>query len=301
VASYLDNIVQPDQRYGYEDLVINLRELQERYPFISMEIIGNSVMGKNIYAIRLGGGKKEVLYSADWHANEDLTGPLLMKFIEDYAKAYSQGTTLNGYDVKYLFTNMSIWLVPMVNPDGVELVQKGITPEHPFYEIVLGINNGSLNFSGWSANIRGVDLNHQWPADWEKENAKSPQIPSPKKYGGSAPLTEPEAIAVYNFTKSHDFQTVLAFHSQEEVIYWGFKGLEPASSAQIVNRFAVLTAYTPVRTAESAAGYKDWFIQEYQKAGFTVEVGLGKNPLPMTQFPKIYQENLSMLLEAPLL
>ena len=65
MASYLDNIVQVDQRYGYEDLVNNLRELQERYPFIFVEIIGNSVMGKNIYAIRLGGGKKEVLYSAD--------------------------------------------------------------------------------------------------------------------------------------------------------------------------------------------------------------------------------------------
>ena len=295
------DIVQTNKEYGYQDLVNDISALQERYPFIVTKAIGSSVMGKSIYAIRLGRGNKEIFYSADWHANEYLTGPLLMKFIEDYAKAYSQNRTLNGYDVRYLFDNVSIWLVPMVNPDGVELVQEGKFKDYPFYESVLRINNGSSDFTGWTANIRGVDLNHQWPADWEKEAARSPQVPSPKKYGGTAPLTEPETIAVYNFTGNHNFRTVLSFHSQEEVIYWGFKGSEPPESAQIANRFAVLTGYTPVRMANSSAGYKDWFIQEYRRPGYTIEVGIGVNPLPVTQFPKIYRENLSMLLEAPLL
>jgi len=295
------DIVQTNQEYGYADFVSDIQGLTARYSFIHTEVIGQSVMGKNIYAIRLGVGEKEIFYSADWHANEYLTGPLLMKFIEDYARAYEQNRTLNGYDVRYLYNNMSIWLVPMVNPDGVELVQEGITPDHPFYQTVMQINNWSSDFRGWSANIRGVDLNHQWPADWEEEAARSPQQPSPRKYGGPRPLSEPEAQALYQFTRSHDFRMALAFHSQGEVIYWGYKGIEPPESATIVNRFAVLTGYTPIRTAESAAGYKDWFIQEYRKPGFTVEVGIGVNPLPITQFPKIYRENLSLLLEAPLL
>ncbi len=295
------DIVQTNQEYTYQDFEDDLLELQQKYTFINREIIGSSVMGKNIYAIRLGIGQKEVFYSGNWHANEYLTGPLLMKFIEDYAKAYEEKTLLRGYDVDYLFNNTSIWIVPMVNPDGIDLVFEGITPDHPYYSFVLNVNNGSKDFSYWTANIRGVDLNHQWPANWEMENERSPQLPSPRKYGGPYPLSEPETVAIYNFTQNHNFRMVLAFHSQGQVIYWGYEDLEPEESEDIVNRFAVLTGYTPEKGAYSAAGYKDWFIQEYRRPGFTIEVGTGTNPLPISQFQTIYRNNLSLLLEAPLL
>ncbi|HEX7065860.1 MAG TPA: LysM peptidoglycan-binding domain-containing protein [Bacillales bacterium] len=294
-------IVQTNQEYGYVDLVEDLTALQNRYSFIHVEVIGQSVMGKNIYAIRLGEGPKEVFYSGAWHANEWLTTPVLMKFVEQYAQAYQNNQALQGYDIQYLFNNMSIWLVPLVNPDGVELVQEGITPSHPFYEEVLQINNGSRNFSDWTANIHGVDLNHQWPAAWEEEAATSPDHPSPSHYGGPYPLSEPETQAVAEFTRNHDFRMVLAYHSQGQVIYWGFRGLAPEESEGIVERFAVLSGYEPVRLAGSGAGYKDWFIQEYRRPGFTIEVGLGKNPLPISQFDGIYRRNLPVLLEAPLL
>lgn len=294
-------IVQIDRKYSYQDLVSNLETLKAEYPFIYIETIGKSVLGKTIYAIRLGVGDKRVFYTADWHANEYLTGPLLMKFIEDYAMAFSTNKTLMGYDIKYLYSNTSIWLVPMVNPDGVGLVLEGITSENPDYAEVLKINNNSSDFSQWTANIRGVDLNHQWPAEWEEEVARSPQISSPKRYGGQKPLTEPEAIAIYNFTVKHNFVMVLAFHSQGEEIFWGFNGLEPKESEAIANRFAILSGYTPKNAAGSSAGYKDWFIQEYKRPGFTIEIGNGMNPLEVDQFPKIYRENLPLLLEAPLL
>ncbi|OEF99911.1 hypothetical protein BHF71_07325 [Vulcanibacillus modesticaldus] len=294
-------IVQTNHEYGYKDMVADLIALKKKYPFLHYEEIGNSVMGKTIYAIRLGKGDKMIFYSADWHANEYLTAPLLMKFVEDYAKHYEQKRTLNGYDINYLFNNVTIWLVPMVNPDGVELVQEGITPDHPYYQSVLKINNGSRDFREWTANIRGVDLNHQWPADWENVNARSPQVPSPSKYGGYRPLTEPEVRAIYNFTKGNDFSMVIPFHSQGREIFWGFKGLEPKESVKIVNRFAVLTGYIPVRNAYNGAGFKDWFIQEFRRPGFTVEVGKGLNPLSISKFSMIYRNNLSLLLEAPLL
>ncbi len=288
------------QRYSYKDLVANIEELKKHYPFIHLEVIGHSVMGKNIVAIRLGVGAKELFYSGDWHANEYLTAPLLMTFVEDFAKAYANHNTLRGIDVQKIYQNTSIWIVPMVNPDGIELVQEGINPDHPFYETVLKINEGFQHFDGWSANINGVDLNHQWPADWEEEAAVSPQKPSPRKYGGERPLSEPETQAIYSFTKRHNFRMVLAFHSQGEVIYWGYKGFETKDSEHIVNQFSTITGYIPERVADSSAGYKDWFVQEYVRPGFTVEVGYGTNPLPFSQFKQIYSTNLELLLKAPL-
>jgi g-D-glutamyl-meso-diaminopimelate peptidase len=297
----VNNIVQTSQEYGYDDVTRDLQRLKQRYPFIEYQSIGKSVMGKELWAARLGSGPKKVFYSASWHANEWITTPLMMKFIEDYAEAYRIGSQLLGYDVNYLFNNATIWIVPMVNPDGVELVQEGITPVHPYFEEVLGINNGSWQFDYWTANIRGVDLNHQWPAGWEIEDARSPQEPSPRKYGGPRPLTEPETIAVYEFTQREDPDLVLAYHSQGQVIFWGYQDLAPPDSERIVRRFAQLSGYAPVELAESYAGYKDWFVQEYQRPGFTVEVGVGTNPLPISQFPTIYNNNLAILLEAPLL
>jgi g-D-glutamyl-meso-diaminopimelate peptidase len=183
----------------------------------------------------------------------------------------------------------------------VELSLLGIDVAHPHYQDVMTINNGSANFVGWTANIRGVDLNHQWPALWEEEAKTSPQAPAPRHYGGPYPLSEPEAQAVYEFTNKHDFLGVLAYHSQGQVIFWGFQHLEPPGSEAIVRRMQTVSTYAPIHTADSFAGYKDWFIQQYRRPGYTVEVGAGVNPVPLEQFDSIYNQNQPILLEVPLL
>ena len=45
----------------------------------------------------------------------------------------------------------------------------------------------------------------------------------------------------------------------------------------------------------SFAGYKDWFLQQYQRPGYTIEAGIGENPLPISQFNEIYRDNLGIL------
>ncbi|MBT2717827.1 hypothetical protein J7I90_17890 [Bacillus sp. ISL-57] len=158
-------------------------------------------------------------------------------------------------------------------------------------------NNGSEDFSGWKANINGVDLNDQFPAEWELEQARNNVTePGPANYPGEGPLTQPEAIAMSELTKKRDFGKVLAFHTQGEVIFWGFEGLEPPESETIVNEFARVSGYEPVKSANSYAGYKDWFIQDWRRPGFTVELGKGTNPLPISQFDEIYQKSLGIFL-----
>ena len=74
----------------------------------------------------LTNGPKKVFYSASFHANEWITSVLLMKFIEDYANSYVENTSLYGYSIRNLFNSVSIFLMPMVNPDGVILIFTGI-------------------------------------------------------------------------------------------------------------------------------------------------------------------------------
>ncbi|MBO8163344.1 MAG: LysM peptidoglycan-binding domain-containing protein [Brevibacillus sp.] len=295
--SFPREIVIPREDYGYDEMMADLEALVQQYPFLAMTTIGQSVLGRSIPAVRLGVGPKEVHYNASFHANEYITTSVLMKFIEEYAQALAENRSIGRFHIPTLYNQTSLWIVPMVNPDGVELVLEGITPANPYFEEVLAINGGSRSFSGWKANIRGVDLNDQFPANWEEEAARrAPDGPAPRDYPGPAPLSEPESQAMAQFTRDHDFRLIIAFHTQGEVIYWGYRGLEPPEAEQIVRRFAEVSGYLPIRDVESDAGYRDWFIQEYRRPGFTVELGKGVNPLPFEQFWNIWGKTIGILL-----
>ncbi len=290
-------IVDTATDYGYQEMVRDIRLLQQCYPFIEVYDIGKSVMGKSIPGIKLGRGERIIHYNGAFHANEWITSALLMKFVEDYARAYDQRDTFRGYDIPQLFEETSLWIVPMVNPDGVELVLEGVTPSHPYYRELLDWNDGSYQFAYWKANIRGVDLNDQFPAHWEAEkNRRSPQGPSSRDYTGKAPLTEPEAQAMAAFTRNHSFHLTMAFHSQGEEIYWNYRDHEPDRSEQLAAHLAKVSGYQAIKLTGSDAGYKDWFIQEFRRPGFTIEVGRGVNPLPISMFPEIYGRAASIML-----
>lgn len=77
--------------YTYDILSLNIMSLSSKYPFLKTGNIGESVMGKNIPYIKIGSGNIQVLYVAGTHANEWITCPILMKFVEDYLDAYSNG------------------------------------------------------------------------------------------------------------------------------------------------------------------------------------------------------------------
>lgn len=278
--------------------------LAKRYSFLQTGSIGRSVMGRELPYIRIGAGEKQVFYNASFHANESITTPLLLWFAEEYARAYAQGGALYGVSAEQLFAEYQLYLVPMVNPDGVDLVN-GFLTNGMYYRGAREIaeNYPAIPFpDGWKANIRGVDLNLQFPAGWENAReikyAQGYTTPAPRDYVGSAPLTAPESAAIYEFTRAHDFSLILAYHTQGEVIYWKYLDYEPARSYEIAQYFGRVSGYTVEETPQESgyAGYKDWFIQEYDRPGYTIEVGQGVNPLPLSQLPQIYRDNIGILL-----
>ena len=282
----------------------NLRILKQSYPFIQTGSIGKSIMGKDIPFVRIGRGQKEVFYSASYHANEWITSLVLLEFIYDYCNAIQDNSVIWSFNARRLFDSVSIYIVPLVNPDGVDLVTGALPTTSPSYKQAKKIAYGFATIpfpDGWKANIRGVDLNLQFPAEWQKAREIKYQQgftgPAPRDFVGYGPLTEPEALAVYNFTLQHNFRLILAYHSQGEVIYWQFQNYNPPGSFSIGTQFANVSGYSlePTPYNSSFAGYKDWFIQNYNRPGYTIEVGLGTNPLPMTQFNQIYQDNLGIL------
>ena len=233
-----------------------------------------------------------------------------MKFLENYCYAYTRNLNIFNVSARALYNTTTIYIMPMVNPDGVNLVTGEISPNSSLYSNTRLIANQfpTIPFpSGWKANIRGVDLNLQFPAGWEQARAiKFAQgftTPAPRDFVGFGPLTEPEALAIYNFTLEHNFRLVISYHTQGEVIFWQFQNYTPENAFFIGSQFSRVSGYSLEDTPynSSFAGYKDWFIQNYNRPGYTIEVGSGQNPLPTSQFEKIYNDNLGILVLGTLL
>ena len=283
-----------------------VQELTAQYPFLRSETLVSTRLGRPILALTIGTGPRRVLYSAAHHANEWLTATVLLKFAEDLAEAIQSGSRLGGVDAAQLAEQTTIHIVPMVDPDGVNLVTGAIAPGSEEYAQAqaLAANYPAIPFpDGWKANLSGVDLNLQYPAGWlmarEIKFSQGYTQPGPRDYVGRFPLSQPESLALYDYTERVDPAIVIAWHSQGEVIYWQYGGIEVSGARELAERFADASGYALEDTpyASSFAGYKDWFIQAYRRPGFTIEVGTGTNPLPPEQFEDIYQASLPILLE----
>lgn len=149
-------IVPTDMRYPYRILMMNLDALQAKYPFLEAFFYGQSVLGKRIPYIKLGRGPKTVFFSASIHANEWINSVVFMKFIEDFCEAYSQSRDLRGFNVREIYENTTIYLAPMLNPDGVDLVTGVMAQTLPAYREAVRISEiyPSIPFpDGWKANI----------------------------------------------------------------------------------------------------------------------------------------------------
>lgn len=280
--------------------------LNARYPFIRKGTAGQSVMGKPMQLLTIGVGRTQFFYNAAFHANEWITTPVLLKFLEDYGKAYSTGETIFGTSARALYSSTTLFVVPMVNPDGVDLAT-GALNSGRYFEQARGYSNNypSIPFpTGWKANINGVDLNLQFPAGWEKAReikfAQGFTSPAPRDFVGSGPISQPESLAIYNFTLRHRFRLILAYHTQGKIIYWKYDDYNPENALEIGRQLSEVSGYALESTPYSSgfAGYKDWFIQNYNLPGYTIECGIGSNPLPISQFDEIYSDNIGLLVTA---
>lgn len=271
--------------------------LQVRYPFIETEIIGRSVLEKPLVMLKIGNGKNRVFFNASHHANEWITTPMALKFTEEYSKAVNDAKNIGGINAELAFNNTTLYIVPMVNPDGVDLVTGAMERDgEEYYDLLRLANNyPEIPFpSGWKANINGVDLNLNYPAMWEQAREQKFMagftLPGPVNFVGFAPLDQPESRAIYDISRSLLFDLTLSLHTQGEEIYWRFGSYLPNNGKEIGEKMAAVSGYTLTDPVEfqSYAGYKDWFIMTYLKPGYTVEAGRGRNPLPIQNFDTFY-------------
>ncbi len=264
--------------------------LCEKYNFIRRDIIGKSLCGRDITALTIGNRQRRALYAAAFHGMEWLNTLFMLRFCEELAFAYKNMECANGINVFSQLQKHGITIIPCVNPDGVEIEING-SKSCPKYKKL--IDSAASDTKLWQANARGIDLNHNFNAGWKELKKQEISLgingPSPTRYGGIKPFSEPETIALKNFCIKNRFTRVLAFHSQGREVYCSYKNT-PELSFTLGETFAKLSGYKvalPDKIA-TGGGFKDWVIGYLKTPAITVETGLGQNPLPLSDFQPEY-------------
>jgi len=277
-----EDVVNPNQTYSYEQMMADAEALSEQYPeLIQLDSIGQSVEGRELLLIRLGTGPKKLLLLGAHHAREYITSTFLMETADEYARAAATGGAYGEYDLAALLEEVTVYIVPMVNPDGVNLVQNGLEAvKNP--EKVKAMRMLKKSYSECKANINGVDLNRKYPCHWEEKKSNT-DVPSSEMYKGTAPATEPEVQAVMALCNSTEFELAASFHTKGEVIYWADSGTEEVIAADdsIAQSLADVTGYKLMPVSEDpavyGAGFENWFRQDFERPGFCVELTPSNN------------------------
>ncbi len=275
-------------------------EMTAKYSFLKKSSIGKSLCERDLTCLMLGNGKNAVLWVAAFHGIEWLTSLVVLKFLSSICESLKYNKKIYGVDIVGCLAKRGLVILPCMNPDGVEISLTGSQAAGDFKNIVDKASGGDTSL--WKANARGVDLNHNYSAGWNDLKALELKSgiskPAPTRYGGEAPESEPETQALVKFCRKNKFGHALAFHSQGEEIYWNFGDKTPEGSQYLANLFAFSSGYE-LNQPEGLAvggGFKDWFITEFNKPGFTIEIGKGKNPLPISDLDSIYKKIEKMLL-----
>lgn len=270
-------IVDPKIPYSYSQLMRDVLRLKAAYPkLISSSNAGYSVEGRQIPVLTLGKGKTKVFLCGTHHAREYIASAYLMYTINIFAQAAGRGKKFGSYDIADIFSKCTVSIMPMVNPDGVTLVQGGLKAVKD-KEKVESMVMIQPSYSQWKANLNGVDLNRQYPALWDLKYVLVNE-PASELYNGKASATEPEVKTVMRVCKTNKFRSAVSFHTKGEVIFYADSNTDkkiPGAKA-FADRLARVSGYQLMPVSENpgvyAAGFENWFRQEFLYPGLLVEL-----------------------------
>ena len=240
-------------------------------------IIGKSVFGRNLYAVKAGEGTPVGIAQYAIHGREFITAKLA---IEHFHVGVEKG---------------SVWILPLMNPDGALLCQKSVlsVPQDKREEL-LSLNENKDDFSLWKANGRGVDLNVNFAAAWGK-GVKNVKTPCAENCIGAFPFSEPETLALKIFSEEIRPQYTLSYHTKGEEIYWYFyQSIRTCPRDKyLASVLSDSTGYPLSQAKGSVGGYKDWCIEKLKIPAFTIEAGQDgfSHPLGEEAFDDLLKKN----------
>lgn len=294
--------------YTYQEMQVDLNSLKATYPKMQMDVLGNTIDGRQLYHVVVGNpsAPHKILVHGGIHAREYISSQVVMREIVALLEMQQNNWLYHGQSVATLLQNTCIHFVPMVNPDGITLVQGGIDALNTQAAKTMVMSMAAQDqvtdlatyLRKWKNNINGVNLNRNFDAFWQEATPKVDH-PSNMFYKGTGPESEVESKALANLCRQLMPDYTISYHTQGRVIYWYFgeTGNYKAKGQYLANVVHQNTGYTISDTwsQTDAAGFKDWAVQKLDIPSVTIELGRGTSPVDEAQITQMWTENDGIL------
>ena len=294
--------------YTYQEMQVDLNSLKATYPKMQMDVLGNTIDGRQLYHVVVGNpsAPHKILVHGGIHAREYISSQLVMREIVALLEMQQNNLLYHGQSVATLLQNTCIHFVPMVNPDGITLVQGGVDALNTQAAKTMVMSMAAQDqvtdlatyLRKWKNNINGVNLNRNFDAFWQEATPKV-EHPSNMFYKGTGPESEVESKALANLCRQIMPDYTISYHTQGRVIYWYFgeTGNYKAKGQHLANVVHQNTGYTISNTwsQTDAAGFKDWAVQKLDIPSVTIELGRGTSPVDESQITQMWTENDGIL------
>ncbi len=275
--------------YSYENMRADIEELRKRYGgILDVVVLERTADQRNVFCIRIGNPMADHSFVVDaaLHGREWLNTQVLMRILEDDCRILT-GKTYKGRFYRKILDKVCLYILPMVNPDGVSISQYGVAiiRDNRLREAIMGMPKES--YYRWKANARGVDLNRNFTIDFKQNLEKQP---SAQEYGGEKPLSEQETKALVRLVENVHPKAVIHYHEAGSLIFYQKK-------SPIIKKISHITHYPTRKEDEPAPGCFSSWLTGQGIVSCTVETCHGKAPAPHWQIFLVYIRNRKILME----
>ena len=255
---------------SFDSLLGTVTALKNHYPdLIKIYTAGYSEGGREILMYTLGNGEKKALVTGAIHAREHITTKYLLKVTEDYCNAFYSSTGYYGsYDIYNLLNEYTLYIIPCVNPDGLEIILSNDIPEK---------NVRISKLSEYKANKKGVDLNRNFPIAWNYIN-NGVTSPADYYFKGYESGSAKETRALMNLCFENDFSFMISVHIKGNCIFWGdtYKThnneIYKAFAQDICNSSGFLMTTPTKKAKDYGGGFENWFRHQFNRPGICIEL-----------------------------
>lgn len=253
------------KNYGYLETAGAVHKLIKEYPHIlTKEKSGFSTLGREIFTLKMGKGKRKILAVGAIHGREFLTASYLLKCLEEYSEAVEKNSLYAGFSVRRIFEEFSLYCVPMSNPDSVEIA---LGRE----KAAKGAGEKSYLYKN---NARNVNLNANFSYKWES-------VPKERE-GGTFPESEKETRFLVRLCERENFEMLLSFHTRGNCVYWRDLGNgEVFPDEKLAEKLALECGFSLMKATEKAedysGGFENWFRYKFVRPAFCVELVKDEN------------------------
>ncbi|MGN0526525.1 MAG: M14 family zinc carboxypeptidase [Acutalibacteraceae bacterium] len=254
---------------SYKSLVTDMNTLCNTYPeLLELTSAGSSERGRDMLMFKMGNGKKNALVIGAVHAREHITTKYLLRVAEDYCIAYRDSGSYAGYDLKKLFSEYTLYIMPCANPDGLEIM---------FFNEIYDSTVKVKKLTDYKANAKGVDINRNFPLAWNKiDNGVT--APNECYFKGYEPGDAKETQNLISLCDIMNFEFMLSFHVKGDCIFWAdTESTENNASykafAKKISNACGFKLNTPSKEpSDYGGGFENWFRHTYQKPGLCIEL-----------------------------